>query len=321
RHHVPHPISSTPHHPLPHLTAPPKMGPSPNPRTPYTITTSTGGPRLALATVGALPSTHPHIPPWNPFARNNTPYRNIILIGQDADAEHRYQTRHPFFNPYRFATVGAVLDCQRLYDMLHPGLDTIGLRNLIPYCFPGIGDIEGLCLHNAGNDAVWELRCCLVLLKELAERLAMARGEFPKLWDAVFVAVDVEAMNGEVEHVTELGFAWLDSRDVGSIYGGEEGWGRHVRSKHVIVKGEVPRRVNGVRRWRRKRYGGNFNTDDFYGQFGTSREIWPSQIPRHVDGLFFVPGARRWIAPGGLRPEDEGECAVEYGEELVRMPR
>ena len=55
--------------------------------------------------------------------------------------------------------------------------------------------------------------------------------------------------------------------------------------------------------------------------FGPSREIWPNQIPQNVDRLFFVPGAKEWIAPCGLKPQDEGECKVVYGKELVRKPR
>ncbi|CAF9927368.1 MAG: hypothetical protein HETSPECPRED_006567 [Heterodermia speciosa] len=286
------------------------MAPSPNPRTPYTIPNKEGFPHLALSTIGAIPPTHPCIPAWNPFAYNTTPYRNIILIGQDADAEYRYLGANPYFNPYSFAPVGAVLDCQRLYDMLYPGAQQIGILNLIIYCFPDVV-VEEQCLHNAGNDAVWELRCCMVLLRELAGMYApgMEGKRFPKVWDAVFVCVDVEAMNGDVGKITEVGVAWLDSRDIGSVY--DESYVEKIRARHVIVKGEVPKKVNGRRNWKPKGK----------SQFGPSREIWPYQFQRNLDQLFFVRGAREWIAPGGLRPEDGGKCKEVYKKEVVRRPR
>ena len=124
-----------------------------NIKTPYTVTSAAGGAHLALATVGALPADHGYIQPWNPFARNATAYRNIILIAHDADAELRFLTYNPrfFFNPYGFCTVGAVFDCQRLYMMLHPTeRNKRKLEFLIEYCFPKL-DITTLHLHNGGK--------------------------------------------------------------------------------------------------------------------------------------------------------------------------
>ena len=92
------------------------------PRTPYLVTSSTGGPTTALATVGAVASDHEGVQAWNPFARNDTRSRNIILVGHDADAELRFLGNNEFFNPYAFATTTVVLDSQRLYDMLYPGM-------------------------------------------------------------------------------------------------------------------------------------------------------------------------------------------------------
>lgn len=240
------------------------MAQSAYPRTPYTLTASEGGAHLALATVGALPSTDPNVQAWNPFARNNTKYRNIILIGQDADAELRFLVGHEFFNPYGFATVGAVLDCQRLYAMLHPGRNSIGLEALIQYCYPSI-NTSALCLHNAGNDAIWELKCCMILLREFANILApgSANQAFPKVFDAIFVAMDVEAMNGKKERLTEFGLASLDSRHITNIH--NPAYENHITARHMIMKGAVPKLINGERKWRGTRYGGSiYDTDNFY---------------------------------------------------------
>ena len=124
------------------------MGFKKDPATPFLVTHWRGGVHFALATVGAVPSTHPKIPAWNPFAYNDTKYRNIILVGQDADAEYLFLRQNPHFNPYPFGTVTAVLDCQRLYGMLHPGTGPQNLKSLIRYCFPEV-DVELLDLHNA----------------------------------------------------------------------------------------------------------------------------------------------------------------------------
>ena len=240
------------------------MAPTPFPKTPYTLTPTEGGIHLALATVGALPPTDPHVQAWNPFARNDTQYRNIILIGQDADAELRFLANHEHFNPYGFATVGAVLDCQRLYAMLYPGRDSIGLEALVQYCFPGT-DTSALHLHNAGNDAIWELKCCMVLLRELAGMLApnSINQAFPKVFDAIFVAMDVEAMNGDKNRLTEFGFASLDSRHILNIH--NNAYENRITARHLIIKGAVPKMINGERKWRGPRYGGsNYDTDNFY---------------------------------------------------------
>lgn len=130
------------------------------PSAPYTVTRTEGGAHLALATVGALSHNHPMVQSWKPFARNDTRYRNVILIGQDADAEWRFLANNPHFtisNLFNFATVGAILDCQQLYIMLHPETygNKIGLENLIRYCFPDV-DVTTLRLHNAvSNPEFW----------------------------------------------------------------------------------------------------------------------------------------------------------------------
>ena len=194
------------------------MAPSPRAQTPFTL----AKPAVfsALAAVGAVPADHPRVNAFNPFAQNDTPYRNIILIGQDADAEWRYLHGNPHFDPYTFATTTIVLDCQRLYDWLNPHENLKSLLDLILYCFPET-DISCQYLHNAANDAYWELQVCLHLLKELATRLAPESIDgpvFPKLWDAIFVCVDVEALNGRKTDLTELGFACLDSRHINNIH-------------------------------------------------------------------------------------------------------
>ena len=122
------------------------------PRTPYLLTRAAGGIFTALATVGAVAPDNPEVQAWNPFARNDTNCRNIIMFGHSADAELRYLSRNEYFNPYAFATTTVVLDTQRLYEMLDFGADPIGLERLIAYCFPEIS-ISSLSLHNAGNDA------------------------------------------------------------------------------------------------------------------------------------------------------------------------
>ena len=70
------------------------MAPSAYPRTPYTKTHAKGDAHLALATVGALPLTDANILSWNPFARNDTRYQNIILVG--------YAYRGPSFRVHSF---------------------------------------------------------------------------------------------------------------------------------------------------------------------------------------------------------------------------
>lgn len=164
------------------------------PNNPYTVTSAP----ITLATVGAISSTDPRVPLWNPFARNDTEYRNIVFVGHAADAELKFLANNPHFNPYAYATVAAVLDCQRLYEMLHPGSNAQSIEFLINYCFPE-HNVALMKLHNAGNDAFCELEVCMMLLKKLAERYGFAEGRpaFPKIWDAIFVAVDVEALNGD----------------------------------------------------------------------------------------------------------------------------
>lgn len=308
------------------------MAPTLYPRTPYTLTSSIGGPHLALATVGAVPSMDPNIPQWNPFARNDTRYRNIILVGQAADSELGYLANNPSidFNPYGFATVSGVLDCQRLYDWLHPGHDTIGLANLVRYCFPE-KNVQELSLHNAGNDAIWELKCCMVLLKQLADKYVPNSSEcaaYPKVWDAIFVAMDVELLNAKLDRITELGFAILDSRHIGSIHDAD-GFEKCITARHIIIKKNVPMMVNGRRNWRGiPRYGNaNYDTDNFDPAFGSSREVWINQVPRNANSLFFVPKSGRqwdWVAPAGLRPQQGGECVIQqssvYWDRLVRKP-
>lgn len=66
------------------------------PNTPYLVT----NPFIALAAVGAISSTDPRVPSWNPFARNDTGYRNIVLVGQSADSELKFLSNNPHFNPY-----------------------------------------------------------------------------------------------------------------------------------------------------------------------------------------------------------------------------
>ena len=299
-------------------------------RAPYTLTHYVGGPPTALATVGAIPHTDPSIPAWNPFARNDTRYRNIILVGHDADAEHRFLGTNPHFpylNPFAFATTGAILDNQRLYMMLHPHVtNKIGLEALIGYCFPGL-DMRGLHLHQAGNDAYWELKCCMVLLARLAALYApesVNRNAFPKMWDAIFMCIDVEAWNGRQERLTELGFAWLDSRHVHNIHA-HPNFDAQIRAKHIIIKGAVPKmNEQGVRVWKGKKWGnGNEETDSFYPRFGASMEIWPNQIPYRVNRLFFVDARTepyQWLAPANLKADKEGEAEVKR-EGLVRSAR
>ena len=62
--------------------------------------------------------------------------------------------------------------------------------------------------------------------------------------------------------------------------------------------------------------------------YGASREIWPNQIPRNVDRLFFVAtggSAYQWLAPAGLMPEQSGTCTIQessmYWSELIKAPR
>ena len=148
--------------------------------------------------------------------------------------------------------------------MLYPGRNSIGLEALVQYCYPGT-DTAGLHLHNAGNDAIWELKCCMVLLREIASILApeSASWVFPKVFDAVFVAMDVEAMNGRKERLTEFGFASLDSRHILNIH--NNAYESRITARHLIIKGAAPKMVNGVRKWRERRYGGsNYDTDNFY---------------------------------------------------------
>ena len=176
------------------------MPPAHYPKAPYTI--GQGLIHSVLAAVGAISSDHPQIKPINPFARNDTTYRNIILVGQDADSEYRYLVENPHFNPYPFATICGILDNQRIYDWLHPGENNRGIEYLVQYCFP---DQNVSNLHNAGNDAYWELRVCMHLLKELASCSvpeSQSQPAFKKLWDVVFVAMDVEAFNGRKERLT-----------------------------------------------------------------------------------------------------------------------
>ncbi|KAL8668775.1 MAG: hypothetical protein Q9168_006611 [Polycauliona sp. 1 TL-2023] len=308
------------------------MAPSLYPHTPYCLNRSNGGAHLALASVGALPANDPNVQAWNPFARNSTPYRNIVLVGQDADSELRYLANNGSidFNPYGFATVGTVLDCQRLYDMLHPGLrDNMSLIKLIRYCYPE-ANMDELCLHNAGNDAVWELKVCMKLLAKLAERYAPESADypaFPKVWDAIFVAVDVESLNGDPDRITELGYACLDSRDMVNIH--DDAYERKITARHLIIKKNVPVKVNGVRDWgRTHRFGNaNYDTDNFDPHYGPSKEIWPWQIPPNANKLFFVPKNGKqwgWTAPAGLRPQDGGDCSIQtssrYWDKLMRKP-
>ena len=210
-------------------------------KAPYTVTHYIGGPHLALATVGALPHNDPMVATWNAVARNNTRYRNIVLIGHDANAEYKFLGTNPHFphlNPFNFATVGAILDCQRLYAVLNPAVrNKVGLEYLISYCFPTV-DTSSLHLHNAGNDAYWELRLCMALLARLAAQHAPGsdqRRAYPKLWAAIFVCIDVEAWNGRQERLTELGFAWLDSRHIDNIH--RHDFDNRIRASHMIIKG------------------------------------------------------------------------------------
>lgn len=288
-------------------------------KAPYTVTHYVGGPYTALATVGAVPHNDPSVPAWNPFARNDTKYRNIILVGHDADAEYRFLGTNPSFphlNPFNFATTGAILDNQRLYMMLHPEeKNKIGLEALIEYCFPGL-DMNNMHLHQAGNDAYWELKCCMVLLARLAARYApgsTTRNAFPKLWDAIFMCIDVEAWNGRQERLTELGFAWLDSRQITNIHA--HNFDNRIRASHIIIKGAVPKmNEDGVRVWKGKKWGnGNTETDSFYPRFGPSQEIWGNQIPYRANKLFFVDakgGPYKWLAPANLKAGEEGEADV-----------
>ena len=174
------------------------------PLTPYSLTTSAGGIYTALATVGAVPNDHPQVQRWNPFARNDTRNRNIILVGQDTDAALGYLANCEHFNPYAYVTTAVILDCQLLYDMLYPGGHARGLAYLIHSCFPDV-DVASLHLHNGGNDAYWELKVCLRLMKMLADTFAPESRESAaceKIWDAIFVCVDVEALNGRQNHIT-----------------------------------------------------------------------------------------------------------------------
>ncbi|KAL8996523.1 MAG: hypothetical protein Q9169_003990 [Polycauliona sp. 2 TL-2023] len=159
------------------------MAPDLYPHTPYCLDRNNGGIHLALASVGALPANDQA---WAPFARNNTPYRNIVLVRQDADSELRYLANDPTinFNPYGFATVGTVLDCQRL---------------------------------------------SLYTMPEMMQ--------------------------------SELGFAWPDSRDIVNIR--DDSYERKITARHLIIRKNIPAKVNSVRNWGRiRRYGHcNYDTD------------------------------------------------------------
>ena len=82
----------------------------------------------------------------------------------------------------------------------------------------------------------------MVLLRKLAEHHAPGselRRAHPKLWDSVFICVDVEARNGRNNRLTEFGFSWLDSRRIENIH--NLNFDERIKASHLIIKGAVPK--------------------------------------------------------------------------------
>ena len=151
------------------------------------------------------------------------------------------------------------------------------------------------------------------LLKELAERYGPGSKEaFPKLGDAIFICMDIEALNGKKDKITELGFTSLDSRNIANIH--ELTYEQHMKSTHIIIKENVPFKNNNGkrRRWPEYRHGGaNYTTDCFYPDLGESKEVYFNKVRPHVNHLFWIRGSGKkydWVAPAGLKQDDRGSC-------------
>lgn len=66
----------------------------------------------------------------------------------------------------------------------------------------------------------------MVLLRRVAKRYAsysMQMAPFAEIWDAVFLSMDVEALNGLKDRLTEFGLACLDPGDVVDVHNNSYG--------------------------------------------------------------------------------------------------
>ncbi len=68
--------------------------------------------------------------------------------------------------------------------------------------------------------------------------------------------MDVEALNGRKDRLSEFGFVCLDSRNIPKVY--NNSYEQHISAPHLIIKDAVPKLVNDECTWKMRRFGGNF---------------------------------------------------------------